>query len=240
MKPQKHFWRMTATVLLAAVLLTACAQKPTPTKAEKVEETTSTSSNEEFSSEQIDPEVEKEEESAAQPESEMDFVAVFAAMDVSDTFKNAHRHVIIEDYDGDGKKEAFGFYGLPVFLDDGRMYFEQFNLYFISSDGVISYIDGNENPNGAINGRIEGLQTTRDEEVSAELLDADGQKFLPVMIGYPESSWFTMMVGVYDGNWTASYVGEGFHKTEDGRYVSVSEMDGTYEYILQNGQFVEQ
>lgn len=242
MKKQKQFVRLLAGALLVVVLLTACAQKPTSTKRKKTEETTSTSSAGKFSPEQIILEAEKEAktESAAQSESNVDFAAVFAAMEVSDTFKNARRHVIIEDYDGDGKNEAFGFYGLPVFLDDGSMYFEQFNLYFISSDGTISYIDGNENPYGAIYGMIEGLQTTKGEEVSAELFETEGQKFLPVMIGYPESSWFTMMAGVYDGNWTASYVGNGFYKTEDGHYASYDEMDGTYEYILQNGQFIEQ
>lgn len=242
MKKQKHFVRLLAGLLLASVLLTACAEKPTSTKRKKTEESTSTTSTSNagtFSPEQLLLDAEQEIKNAAQPESDVDFAAVFAAMEVSDTFKNAHRHVIIEDYDGDGKNEAFGFYGLPVFQDDGTMYFEQFNLYFISSDGTISYIDGNENPDGAIYGMIEGLQTTRDEEVSAELFETEGQKFLPVMLGYPESSWFTMMVSVYDGNWTASYVGGGFCKTEDGRYISVDEMDGTYEYILQNGQFIE-
>lgn len=239
MKKQKHFVRLLAGVLLVSVLLTSCAEKQTSTKSRKTEETTSTSSAGKFSPEQILLEAEQEIKNEAQPESDVDFAAVFAAMEVSDTLKNAQRHVIIEDYDGDGKNEAFGFYGFPVFLDDGTMYFEQFNLYFISSDGTISYIDGNENPDGAIYGMIEGLQTTRDEEVSAELFETEGQKFLPVMLGYKDSSWFTMMVGVYDGNWTASYVGGGFCKTEDGRYVSVDEMDGTYEYILQNGQFIE-
>lgn len=250
MRNLKYYLKTSVILLLVVVLLTACAQKPTSTKRKKTEEATSTSSAGKFSPEQIVLEAEKEPEkeakteteteSAAQSESDVDFAAVFAAMEVSDTFKNAHRHVIIEDYDGDGKNEAFGFYGLPVFLDDGSMYFEQFNLYFISSDGTISYIDGNENPYGAIYGMIEGLQTTKGEEVSAELFETEGQKFLPVMIGYPESSWFTMMAGVYDGNWTASYVGSGFYKTEDGHYVSYDEMDGTYEYILQNGRFIEQ
>ena len=223
MKLRKIFMLL-ASGALALTLCTSCGKTPAASVSE--------------------PESEAVSESAAASEEEntdaQSFQAAFDAIAVPDELKDAKRYVVAADYDGDGKEEAFGFYGIPVANEDRYGYpivFEKFALYYINSEYSVTRVNISSSQNAI--GTLVGMTSAKDTDFSSCIFEAEGQKFLHFVVAEPDSEWVSTIMGVYGGYHVASLVGDGFQMEADGRFVSRSEMDGDYEYKLSNGGFTE-
>ena len=107
------------------------------------------------------------------------------------------RYVIVNDYDGDGKQEAFGFLGIR---NDEYQTWESVKLYYLKSDGSVEKI--------ALNGDVTGgpakVSGTEQMDFSESFITLGNKTFLDFEIGYSASEPTTVLFGVNDGNYNVA------------------------------------
>ena len=96
------------------------------------------------------------------------------------------RYVIVNDYDGDGKQEAFGFLGIR---NDEYQTWESVKLYYLKSDGSVEKI--------ALNGDVTGgpakVSGAEQMDFSESFITLGNKTFLDFEIGYSASEPTTVL-----------------------------------------------
>ncbi len=142
------------------------------------------------------------------------------------------RYVIVNDYDGDGKQEAFGFLGIR---NDEYQTWESVKLYYLKSDGSVEKI--------ALNGDVTGgpakVSGTEQMDFSESFITLGNKTFLDFEIGYSASEPTTVLFGVNDGNYTSTSVYGYFPEKVDENHIATSDLDYRVVYKEENGIFTE-
>ena len=134
------------------------------------------------------------------------------------------RYVIVNDYDGDGKQEAFGFLGIR---NDEYQTWESVKLYYLKSDGSVEKI--------ALNGDVTGgpakVSGTEQMDFSESFITLGNKTFLDFEIGYSASEPTTVLFGVNDGNYTSTSVYGYFPEKVDENHIATSDLDYRVVYL---------
>lgn len=142
------------------------------------------------------------------------------------------RYVIVNDYDGDGKQEAFGFLGIR---NDEYQTWESVKLYYLKSDGSVEEI--------ALNGDVTGgpakVSGAEQMDFSESFITLGNKTFLDFEIGYSASEPTTVLFGVNDGNYTSTSVYGYFPEKVDENHIATSDLDYRVVYKEENGIFTE-
>ena len=123
------------------------------------------------------------------------FQAVMDAVSVDSRYASCKRYVMVNDYDGDGKQEAFGILAGDQtdwgFSDWAR-------IYYISSDGFIFCAQSSRADGTQLYGYLPGSDGYAADPQSC-LLTAGNQKFLRWELSAGGSGSVTSILGVKDG-----------------------------------------
>lgn len=124
-----------------------------------------------------------------------EFQAVMDAVSVDSRYASCKRYVMVNDYDGDGKQEAFGILAGDQtdwgFSDWAR-------IYYISSDGFIFCAQSSRADGTQLYGYLPGSDGYAADPQSC-LLTAGNQKFLRWELSAGGSGSVTSILGVKDG-----------------------------------------
>lgn len=223
MKKRKYLQRA-AGLLLATMLLTSCGEVvldfPSQEKNAKSAESVLSS---EISNEQT-----------------VDFQKVFDTLEVPEQFSDSTRYVLINDYDHDGRAEAFGFFGKQVNKDYGTssIGWQDMQIYYIDADGNINSVHTTEQDDYIA---IEGspIETEKPEDFSECYFETEDNTFAVFEIVYEDDLYYsTIELSSYQGKDTVSWTDAAPQKTEDGKIV-VSAWDEEIEYTVEKGCLVE-
>ena len=166
----------------------------------------------------------------------LDTTAIFQnAIDgvaVDAEYAENERYVIVNDYDGDGKQEAFGFLGIR---NDEYQTWESVKLYYLKSDGSVEEI--------ALNGDVTGgpakVSEAEQMDFSESFITLGNKTFLDFEIGYSASEPTTVLFGVNDGNYTSTSVYGYFPEKVDENHIATLDLDYRVVYKEENGVFTE-
>ena len=147
-------------------------------------------------------------------------------------YTGCERYVVVNDYDGDGKQEAFGFFG--IWSGENRNW-QSLKLYYIRSDGQIEEIPTDENELG----NPEKMSGTEQMDFSESFITLKGKTFLSFEVGYPESEPQCVLLGVNNGGYTQNYLYGYFPEKVDESHIATEDIDYRVVYQERNGAFVE-
>ena len=172
------------------------------------------------------------EDPASEPEeTEIDFQAILDAVSADSKYAGCRRYVIVSDYDGDGKQEAFGFFGIWSAESQG---WTQLKLYFIHSDGQVEAFNTVENAIGAP-AEMTGPDQT---DFSNNLITLGKNTFLDFVVGYPGSEYRWYLFGVSNGSYTSMALDGPPEKTSEDT-VTAEDLDDRVTYKNIEGSLVE-
>lgn len=211
-----------AAALLAACLFAGCSAKSGVDTAEEAQQDEA----EAVSASLEDPASEPETE-----EKEIDFQAILDAVPADSKYAGCRRYVIVSDYDGDGKREAFGFFGIWSAESQG---WTQLKLYFIHSDGQVEAFNTAENAIGAP-AEMTGPDQT---DFSNNLITLGKNTFLDFVVGYPGSEYRWYLFGVSNGSYTSMTLDGPPEKTSENT-VTAEDLDDRVTYENIEGSLVE-
>ena len=229
-----------AAVALAAVLLTGCGGKGNQTQGgskllQKLEEQAAASGTVSSGA------ASSEAASVAEPvDKTSEFEAAFNAMSVKSEYASCKRYVMVNDYDGDGKQEAFGFFGNARQNGDYPQW-DKLHVYYIASDGTISTVydpDDEFSENDMLLGRPYNQKSLDPTDFSASYLTSGGQTFAMFEVGTPYSDYYTMALSVYNGKPTVSYPDADLYPIADGFFAAYGYDEQTI-YAAREGKFVQ-
>lgn len=220
---------MLLVLISMAVLLTSCGQSALDYPQQEKSSALGAESTENLSSDIVS-------------EESVNFQEVFDALEVPEKFAGCTRYVLVNDYDGDGRQEAFGFFGDRQEGNGAHsVVWNDMQIYYINSDGTIfpAYTETNrfEDIISGTPASVEG------GAVGGGLLNcyfrADGQTFAVFDVSFGDDMYYsTMSLSVYQGSYTLSLTEGTPMKTEDGRIV-VSAWDEEIEYVIKDGELVK-
>ena len=147
-------------------------------------------------------------------------------------YTGCERYVVVNDYDGDGKQEAFGFFG--IWSGENRNW-QSLKLYYIRSDGQIEEIPTDENELG----NPEKMSGTEQMDFSESFITLKGKTFLSFEVGHPESEPQCVLLGVNNGGYTQNYLYGYFPEKVDESHIATEDIDYRVVYQERNGAFVE-
>lgn len=139
-------------------------------------------------------------------------------------------HIIVNDYDGDGRQEAFAFAGIP-----SGDYWDNFSVCYIDPNGNVTKLRWNS----GIGGAPQGTTSTSQNDFSSSCIRYKNQKFVTFTILPDSACIYSMVYGVSGGSVTTKEIGgDGVCKTPEG-FIYASGLDATYAYVVKNGRLVD-
>lgn len=169
-----------------------------------------------------------------------EFQAVMDAVSVDSRYASCKRYVMVNDYDGDGKQEAFGFFGEASPMN-GYPRWERLHIYYISSEGAVTVLCDPEqefSEDDMLCGTPANQDALDPTDFSASYLTSGNQTFALFEVGYPYSEYFTMAWTVYGGEPVCSYAEAGLRPAAEGWYVADG-YDEQLVYRVREGELME-
>ena len=160
------------------------------------------------------------------------FQSTLDAVVADSKYAGCERYVVVNDYDGDGNQEAFGFFGI---WSGENQNWESLKLYYIHSDGQIEEIPTDENELG----NPDKMSGTGQMDFSESFITLKDKTFLSFEVGYPESEPQCVLLGVNNGSYTQNYLYGYFPEKVDESHIATEDMDYRVVYQERNGAFVE-
>jgi len=126
-----------------------------------------------------------------------------SAMDslVTDSkYANSRKYVIPADYDGDGRVEAFGFFGSEMGADSLLV---DLQVYFIDPDGQVEKVTDIHD----IDGAPRGMESEDQTDFSGCLMTVNSHTYAVFAAGPQDvGEYFAVVLGVRDGRYTVEYM----------------------------------
>lgn len=147
-------------------------------------------------------------------------------------YTNSRRYVIPADYDGDGRIEAFGFFGTGI-----TEYNELTDLqvYFINAEGQtekVTEISG-------LNGSPKGMESEDQTDFSDCLMTVNGRTYASFHVSTNDAGeGFAEVLGVWNGKYTVTEM-DGCPEVTDDGLVEAPGLGLSTIYEERNGQFKE-
>lgn len=166
--------------------------------------------------------------------------AAFDAITVDSRYAACKRYVLVNDYDGDGRQEAFGYFG-EAKMNGEYPQWERLHIYYISADGAVTSVynaDDEFSEDDMLCGGPVNQKTLEPTDFSASYISSGKQTFALFDVGYPYSDYFTMALTIYNGEPTVSYPDSGLSAGADGYFVAYGYDDQTI-YTVKDGKFVQ-
>ena len=142
-------------------------------------------------------------------------------------------HLIVDDYDGDGRQEAFAFAGIPH-----GSYWENLSVVYLNSNGQITKMKFNSH----MEGRPQNTVTTSDRSFSSSCIRYKSEKFVVF-------EWFDMstandfmlstVYGVHNGNVTSKELSGGDVRKVPEGFICAEGIDVQYTYVVKDGRLVD-
>lgn len=224
---KKSFLKIAAALISTVMLLTSCGE--VVIDFSKKDETAESVEN------SVAPSSEVPEESS------IDFQKVFDTVELPAKFSGSKRYVLVNDYDHDGRDEAFGFFGIQIEKDYGTrsIGWEDMQIYYIDADGNISPVHTMEQAGyySTITGAPSAIESesANPEDFSGCYFETESNTFLVLETVYEDDLYYGYdMLSSNQGQYTISCVDEIPQKTEDGRII-VSAWDEEFEYEVKDG-----
>lgn len=225
-----------AAVLAGCMLLggTACggtAGKTTRTRAENTRTASSAAVTVAESTSAAPEATENTEDETAK------FQAAFDAITVDSKYASCKRYVMVNDYDGDGRKEAFGFFGTPEGSGAWAVW-SPLHIYYLSADGGVTLVyngDDEFDPDDALEGKPKSVTDTTTPDFSGSYLTMGGKTFAVFDVCYAYGGdFFSMALTVVDGSPMVSYTSTDLRVAADG-YFAADGYDNVEIYSVRNG-----
>ena len=152
------------------------------------------------------------------------------------------RYVLVNDYDGDGKEEAFGYFGDLNTQDSSLPKWDSLYIYYISAEGDVTpvYTPGMSTANGSLVlcGRPIGCTSADPTDFSACYFTNGNRTFARFDITYLDDvGEETATLTVADGKPKMSFAPSDLTPAFDGFFLA-EDYDGQKIYAERNGEFV--
>lgn len=143
-------------------------------------------------------------------------------------------HLMIDDYDGDGRQEAFAFAGIPC-----GSYWNNISTFYVDPNGKITELDLNTHLGGA----PQGTSSTSEKNFAESKFRYKQEKFVVFSFFAPDvdGDIFTSEVyGVHNGSVTKKEIQDGtnIRKTPEG-FIHADGLDEDFAYVVKNGRLVD-
>ncbi len=143
-------------------------------------------------------------------------------------------HLIVDDYDGDGRQEAFAFAGIPR-----GSYWDNLSTFYIDPNGKITELKLNSH----LAGGPQGTESTSNRNYSKCSFKYKQEKFV-VFYFFPSNvdgdAMLSAVYGVHNGSVTQKEINDGgsVQKTPEG-FIYASGLDEDFAYVVKNGRLVD-
>lgn len=237
-----------AALSLSLLLCTACgAKKTTASSSEAAASVGSSVSESEptAESETAESEAASEEAVPVVEDHTAEFVEAFEqvpTLQYGEELENAERHVLVNDYNGDGVQEAYAFYAVPdsdFAVKEGTVGFDCISLYYIDSQYNTTCIAGGDSGFASFNGFVVGMTDAGSEDYSNCYLEVNGLRFVVFEACAWEGDWYTLAYGAdAGGEPTGTQINAtDFKKAGDGSFTAVKASGKQVEYKLIGSTF---
>jgi len=169
-----------------------------------------------------------------------DFQQIMDSIEVGSEYASSKRYVLVNDYDGDGRQEAFGFFGTPQKNGEYPQW-QKLHIYYIASDGTISKIydaDDEFSEDDMLCGTPANQKTMDPTDFSDSYLTVGKQTFALLETGYPDSYYFTMALTVYEGKPAVSYTDADLRPVAEDCFIAYGYGEQTI-YVVREGEFIQ-
>ena len=154
--------------------------------------------------------------------------ALNKAYKLPDTFDGWH--LIVDDFDGDGRQEAYVFAGRP----SGDQWYN-ISVFYVDPNGKITEIL----KNSGLYGAPQETKSTRDTSFASSCFRYKNQKFVSFWLAPQDGCVYSEVYGAYNGRATKLEIdGSSVSKTPEG-FVYAAGLDTEYAYVLKNGRLVD-
>ena len=169
-----------------------------------------------------------EEDDKPTTSSSVFLTALNKAYKLPDTFDGWH--LIVDDFDGDGRQEAYVFAGRP----SGDQWYN-ISVFYVDPNGKITEIL----KNSGLYGAPQETKSTRDTSFASSCFRYKNQKFVSFWLAPQDGCVYSEVYGAYNGRATKLEIdGSDVRKTPEG-FVYAAGLDTEYAYVLKNGRLVD-
>ena len=170
------------------------------------------------------------------------FQQIMDSIEVSGEYASSKRYVLVNDYDGDGKDEAFGYFGDLNTQDWSWLQWDKLHIYYISAEGDVTpvYTPEMSAADGSLVlcGRPTGCTSADTTDFSASYFTNGNRTFARFDITYLDDvGGGTATLTVVDGKPKMSFAPSDLTPTFDGFFIA-EDYDGQKIYAENNGEFV--
>lgn len=220
---------LAALAVLSALLLTSCGEMPPNSGASGTGSDQNQGSNTSTSTGSSSSETENEDSTTSSTGTGTVFEqALNNAFTLPSSFDGWH--YIIDDYDGDGRQEAFAFAGQPS--GDG---WNNISIFYIDPNGNITKLLWNSQMTGG----PQNTESTSDKNYSSSCISYKNEKFVVFWLGPDSACPYSMVYGVHNGSVTKEDIdGTCVRKVPEG-FICAAGLDIDYAYVVKNGRLVD-
>ncbi len=168
------------------------------------------------------------------------FQQIMDSIEVPSEYASCKRYVLVNDYDGDGKEEAFGYFGLLDSDGTGPVW-NKLYIYFISAEGQVTCVyDPSANENEyRLCGRPVGVTSSDPTDFSGCYITSGKQTLaLFDLTFFGDVGNANMAFTVSGGQPVSMNAPFDLKKTLDGFFAG-GDYDGEYVYVIRNNEFVQ-